>query len=81
MGAIQTASPVLYLKAKFQHCSMRQSKVRAGNMQHVLHCDDLILDVIFEMLGNLSFTQRTLVNFFIKIYVFSLLKNYSRLIS
>ena len=62
MGAIQTASPVLYLKAKFQHCSMRQSKVRAGNM----HCDDLILDVIFEMLGNLSFTQRTLVNFFIK---------------
>ena len=26
--------PVLYLTAKFQHCSMRQSKVRAENVQH-----------------------------------------------
>ena len=37
MESIQTASPVLYLKAKFQHCSMRQSKVRAENMQHTCY--------------------------------------------
>ena len=54
--------------AKFQHCSMRQSKVRVENVQntHNLVVRDPILDVILEMLGNLSFTRRNLINFFVK---------------
>ena len=55
-------SPVLYLTAKFQHCSMRQSKVRAENVQHTR---DLVVTTS-QMFGNLSFTRRNLVNFFVQ---------------
>ena len=59
---------VLYLTAKFQHCSMRHSKVRAElkRATHAQPCCDPILDLTLEMLGNLSFTRRYLINFFIK---------------
>ena len=59
---------VLYLTAKFQHCSMRHTKVRAElkRATHAQPCCDPILDLTLEMLGNLSFTRRYLINFFIK---------------
>ena len=46
---------------------MRQSKVRAEKREtHTRPCCDPILDVTLEMLRNLSFTRRNLVNFFAK---------------
>ena len=55
---------------------MCQSKVRAENTTQARPCCDPILDVTLEMLGNLSFTRRNVVNFFIKNLHFSLLKIY-----
>ena len=56
---------------------MHQSNVRAEN---VLLTRDLVVtpisDVTLEMLGNLSFTRRNLVNSSLKICIFSLLNIY-----
>ena len=56
---------------------MRQSNVRAENVPHTR---DLVVtpisDVTLQMLGNLSFTRRNLVNSSLKICIFSLLSIY-----
>ena len=56
---------------------MRQSKVSAENVQHT---PDLVVTLskmpTLEMLGNLSFTRKNLVNFLVKNLHFSLLTIY-----